>query len=159
MSFQMFFVKFYQRETANLNRCKIGLVVALIAQIAWVVVFFYPELLGTFEDIVATVSLILTFAAYIVGGGFGAALMGTWKVAKTLGVIGWVCVPFPADIVTGLMLTMMAMMVIPVLFFFMPLALVIYHFYQTYMNYRAAKKHLAYFTPVEYVENGVSEEN
>jgi hypothetical protein len=99
------------------------------------------------SDIILIVALVGTILAYILGGGLGAALKVTWKFAKGIGWFGWFCVPFPADIFTGIMLTILAIVMIPMLFIFIPLVLVFLNYIQVNKDYKAAEEYLKYCTP------------
>ena len=123
--------------------------IAAGAQLAWVLIFVFPKMPSVLADIIAFIALAGTVAAYVIGGGLGAAFKVTWKIAKGIGWFGWFCVPFPADIFTGIMLTLMAIMMIPMLFIFIPLALVFCNYVQVNKDFKAAEEYLKYCTPVQ----------
>lgn len=134
------------KSEAKLARVKVGLIIAAIAQFAWVISFAFPHMPELLVDGVCIIALVGTVAGYIVGGGLLAALKFTWKFATTIGWFGWVCVPFPVDIFTGIMLTGLALIMIPILFIFIPLGLVFLNFIQVRKDYKAAEEYLKYCT-------------
>lgn len=128
----------------KLQRCKIGLIIAAVAQVAWVLIFAISHMPKVLDDILVFIALVGTVAAYIIGGGLLAAFKGTLKIAKVIGIFGWLCVPFPADIITGLFCSAMAIAMIPLSFIFIPLLLVLYHYIQINKDYKAAEEYLKY---------------
>lgn len=95
----------------------IGLIASLISTIViWVA--FGLNLNGFIGDFCAIVWMIGLVVGYILGGGVKGAIGIAWKIAK----IGWVCVPFPYDLMTGFVtfvLAFMVFMLCPVIFVFM----------------------------------------
>lgn len=143
---------------AKLVRIKLGLKIAIGAQIAWAS-FMTPipdSLPEPLPEIIMGLTLVST-AAYIVGGGLGSAFKSTWRVAKKIGWFGWLCVPFPMDIFTGIMFTLMAFCIPPLFFLFLPLALVYGNYKQVKMDFDAAEEYLNYFTPVNAAYDGSAE--
>lgn len=136
-----------EKTEQKLERCKLGVKIAAAAQIAWICAFVFPHMPSILVDIDAIVALGGTIAAYIIGGGLLAALKSTWKIAKTLGVIGWICVPFPFDIMTGLTLTITAMASIPIFFIMLPFVLVYSYYLQLKKDYNGAVEYLGYCAP------------
>lgn len=128
--------------------------IAVGAQLAWVLIFAIPKMPSVLSEIIAFIALAGTIAAYVIGGGLGAAFKVTWKIAKGIGWFGWFCVPFPADIFTGIMLTIMAIVMIPILFIFIPLALVFCNYIQVNKDFKAAEEYLKYCTPVQQATYG-----
>lgn len=143
-----------QKMEAKLERIKIGLIIAAVIEVIWILLY-KVNMPGGLANVLLIVALGGTVAAYIFGGGLKTAFKATWKVAATLGWIGWFCVPFPADIFTGLLLTLFAMMLIPIMFLFIPLVLVFCNFIQVRKDYKAAEEYLQYCKPVS---ESVSEE-
>ncbi len=148
------------KEEARLKRNKIGLLIALVAQVSWLVLNFVSTTdLYVLEYIMLGVSLIITVAAYIVGGGLAIALKGTFKVAKTLFWVGWFFVPFPYDILTGIALSVVAIVVIPVLFLLFPIVLVLLSFIQTKKNIANARNYLSYCAMAQAAPNTIDYNN
>lgn len=137
-----------QKSEAKLQKVKIGLMIAAVAQLAWTLLFMIHHIPTPLDYIICFIALGGTVAAYIVGGGLGAALKVTWRISKGIGWFGWCCVPFPADIFTGIALSLMSVMMIPALFIFIPLALVFCNFIQVKKDFKAAEEYLKYCTPV-----------
>lgn len=137
----------------KLERVKKGLIIAAVAQVAW---FFglgiFVKLPMALTDFFGVVAIVGTIAAYIVGGGLGSAFKSTWKFAKKIGIFGWVCIPFPADIFSGLMLTAFAIVSIPLFFIFIPLLLVFLNYIQVKKDYKAAEDFLSYCKVVDNAE-------
>ncbi len=131
---------------AKVEKIKIGLYLALGAELCYVLVFLLERI-----EFLAIIFLLLglgaTIASYIVGGGIKIALSISWKVATTLGWIGWVLIPFPADIISGIMLTVLAMLYIPIGLFFLPVIAVFISYRQNKANLNAANQYLSYCTP------------
>ncbi len=123
-----------EQNEMKLEKMKTGLIIAAAAQVLWVLIFI-TGVSGVLGDIMGIAAFAATIASYIFGGGILAALKATWKVAKTIGWIGWFCVPFPMDIVTGIMLTVVAVAYGIMGFFVLPLVVV-------FSNYRRINKEL-----------------
>ena len=138
-----------QKSEAKLQRVKLGLMIAAGAQLAWLLIFLIPGMPVILENIIAIIALVGTVAAYVIGGGLVPAFKVAWKIAKEIGWFGWFCVPFPADILTGIMLTLVSIVIIPTLFIFIPLFLVFCNFIQVNKDFKAAEEYLKYCTPVQ----------
>ena len=72
----------------------IGLVASVIATVASWVGF---SLDGILADVLGVIWLIGLEAGYVLAGGIKGDVGFAWKLA----IFGWVVVPFPMDIVTG----------------------------------------------------------
>ena len=134
----------------KVNRIKIGLIIAAVAEILLVLWNFIPEtssFLKTLSNIVIIGAVVCAAASYIVGGGFLIALSTAWKIAKTIGWIGWVLVPFPADIFTGILLTMFALAFFPFSLLFLPLIFVGVNYKQNKVNLNVAEQYLQHCQP------------
>lgn len=129
------------KSEKRLQRCKIGLIIAAVAELIWVLIML-NVFKGTLMDIIGIIGLIITAAAYIIGGGLMTAFKATWRVSKAIGTFGWLCAPFPVDIFTGIILTIMAIILIPIMFIFIPLILVFLNFIQIKKNLKAAEEYL-----------------
>lgn len=80
------------------NRFTFAKIIAAVASVFGVLAlanFFGIMDLGTFGEISMGIAVLLSFAAYILGG-FGQALKSAAGIAKW----GWVVTPFPIDILT-----------------------------------------------------------
>ncbi len=82
-------------------------------------------------------AFLLAIPAYIIGGGFGKVL----KTAANLGKIGWLIIPFPYDILTGLCTFIFAGFAL----FCVPLFFTFANYVQHNREYKAAKKHLSHY--------------
>ncbi len=131
----------------KVNRIKIGLLIALVAELLWVATFMiHPtnDFMIVLSDISIVGALITTIAAYIIGGGLGIALRTSWKISTTIGWIGWFVVPFPMDIFTGIFLTIMGIVMLPLLLFFVPIVFVLINLRQNSVDLKAAETYLKY---------------
>lgn len=93
----------------------IGLIASLIATIAIWAGFAVGGIIG---DILAVIWIIGLVAGYVLGGGIKGAVGISLKLAK----FGWTIVPFPFDIITGIMtiaLAFMVFMLCPAIFVFL----------------------------------------
>lgn len=89
-------------------------------------------------------AFMLAIPAYLIGGGFGKVL----KIAGKLAKFGWLILPFPIDIVTGLMTFIFAGFAL----FCVPLFFTFTNFVQHDRDYKAAMKHLSHYTRANAVE-------
>lgn len=85
-------------------------------------------------------AFILAIPAYIIGGGFGSVL----KTAANLGKFGWLILPFPMDILTGLVTFIFAVFAL----FCVPLFFTFTNYVKHNRDYKAAKKHLSHYRHV-----------
>lgn len=141
-----------EKSQSKLERCKIALIIALVAQIIWALAFFAPNALNKLpaflQEVLTLVMFVGTLAAYIVGGGIKATVGFVWKMAKGISWIGWFLVPFPMDIVTGIASFFIILMFIPFVLLCVPLLGVAANYHQTSMDHKAAETYLSYCTPV-----------
>ncbi len=122
------------KNEKKLARIKIGLIVAVVAQVAWVLALIFNSNSNTaVSDFFCYVALPTTLAAYIIGGGLGFAFKTAWGAAKKLFFFGWLVVPFPIDIFSGLFTSMLAFIFLPAVILCLPLLLV-------FLNYRRVQK-------------------
>lgn len=133
------------------KRVKCGLIMALISEVFWAIVFIFPSIPDTLWKILVVAGIVAALTAYIYGGGMLTAITVSLKVATTLGYIGWVLIPFPFDIITGLWLTIVAIILVPLLFLCLPIVLVFVNYIQVKKDYKAAEEYLNCFKPVETV--------
>lgn len=141
---------FKEKYEQKLVKCKLGLLIALITEIIWILRFvILPQMPIVVINIAETVAIIGAILSYAFGGGFGLALGVAWKMAKTIGWIGWCCVSFPADIITGVLLTIFAIIFIPMIFIFIPLVIVFCNYLQINRNIKEADEFLKCCVPVE----------
>ena len=95
---------------------------------------------GEMATVYMMLAFLLAIPAYIIGGGFGKVL----KTAANLGKFGWLIIPFPFDIVTGLFTFIIAVFAL----FCVPLFFTFTNFIQHDRDYKAAKKHLSHYRHV-----------
>ena len=96
---------------------KIGTAFSLIGIVLSLATASSSGALSNFFGILMFIGIILGFASYIIGGGFGIAL----KTAGRLAEFGWFVVPvFPVDIVVFFFVLMFAVFA----FFFIPVVFV-----------------------------------
>lgn len=115
------------------NRSLIGLGVAIVATCLTLVGLFSPG-----HETMLAFAFMLAFPAYILGGGFGRALKTAGKLAK----FGWFIVPFPYDLVTGVVTLMFSV----ISFCFVPAVFVLGSFLDHNREYNEARKHLSYYS-------------
>ena len=131
----------------KMGRIKIGMIIAAGATVFDVVAFMLDKggQKGTFLEILVgtllTIGVIGAIVSYIVEGGFGTAL----RWAKNLAVFGWIILPFPADILTGIMFFVLAILA----FFCVPIVFVLLNYRQTKKDRDAAEQYLNYVRPVQ----------
>ncbi len=104
----------------------IGLALAAVATI----LSYLSMASGFEEEVYMFVSLPLGILSYVIGGGFGRAIKFAGKVAK----FGWRILPFPTDIVTGIV----SFIVATYAFLFFPVVFVFLSFRQHYKDYQEA---------------------
>ncbi len=114
---------------ARLTRSKIALIIAGISTLFLVCLhnidaFFALGLLGA-------------IASYIVGGGFRHMVRWAFNIAK----FGWLVVPFPLDLCTGLLCMAFSL----IAFMFVPVVFVFLNYIQIRKDYNAAVTYLGYF--------------
>ncbi len=126
--------KAWDKNEKKLARIKRGLIAAAVAQAILLLIFILESNeIYALDDFLFIIYLISTVAAYVIGGGIGAALKRAWGITKKLFVIGWLCVPFPMDIFSGLFTSIFGFAFLPMGIIMMPLLMV-------FLNYRDAKK-------------------
>lgn len=93
-------------------------------------------------------SIIATIAAYVISGGIKIALRTALKLAK----IGWLILPFPLDIFTGIVTFIVSLF----FFAFFPVVFVLISLLQTIRDKREAESYLTYgaamYQQAEYTE-------
>ena len=87
----------------------------------------------------------------------GYALKFTWKAAKTIGLFGWIVVPFPVDIFTGLISMMCALILAPFVLLAVPLIPVVSNYVQIKKDYDAAEEYLRYCRPTNVSAGAIQE--
>lgn len=110
-------------------RLLIGLALSAAATVCTVLV-----LLGKADMSALVCPILLSLPAYLIGGGIGSAL----KAAKNIAVLGWVIVPFPVDILVGLVTLFYALAA----FFFLPFFFVFLNFRKHSRDMKQARKFL-----------------
>ena len=130
----------WEKKNRKLSRIKKGLIIAAIAQAIFILIYILDTSgILIFDDFLFIIYLITTIAAYIIGGGLLGAIRKCWKIAKKLFFIGWICVPFPMDIFTGLFTSLLGFTFLPMGIIMMPLLMV-------FLNYRDTKKEMEVIT-------------
>lgn len=102
-----------------MNRSKIAQYIALGATVlsvtAFVLAFKSNSDFGKgFASILLIIGIFGSLVSYILGGGLGKALSISGKIAKW----GWIVIPFPFDIVTGIctfIYAVMALLFLPII--------------------------------------------
>ena len=128
----------YNKVKRGLNLSIVSLLYFFLAlPMVYTIIYPIPILGKPISEIAVLVGLILVFASYIIGGGLKPAL----RWARKLGTFGWLILPFPWDLFTGIFL----MMAVVVFFFFCPVVFIYMNYRQINMDYKAAKKYLSYY--------------
>lgn len=127
----------------KVKRILIGLGIAAVATLFTVIGLCCSNEMS--QMVFFLLAFLFAIPAYIVGGGLGKAL----KVAKKLAVLGWIIVPFPIDILTGLCTFIVAIYAL----FFVPIIFVLINYSQHRKDLKAAQKYLSYFKPAETSES------
>ncbi len=122
-----------EKSTAQLNRVKIGLIIEAFATLMSVIGYMNDGTKLGFT--LLSVGFVSAMASYIVGGGFMTAVSWAVKVGK----IGWMIMPFPIDIATGVCAVFLSFIV----FFFLPVIFVLLNFVQIKKDYDFATDYLA----------------
>jgi len=120
-----------RKAAKKLEKAKIGLIIAGVATALSALGFSF-EVLG----FLLPIAFLAAIAAYIVGGGIKIALKTAWKIAK----FGWFVIPFPYDIVTGIVTLIFAIMG----FIFFPVVFVLVNFFQIKKTLNEAEEFLGY---------------
>lgn len=103
----------------ELKLSKIGLIFGAITQVIAIAMLLL-DTYGNHDNAVVNaitnnspsyiVWLICGLAAHILCGSLLSILNSIWKISKKLGFIGWLILPFPYDIITGLFTLCMGIM-------------------------------------------------
>ena len=122
----------------KMQKVKLGLIIAAAATVVDIIGLLINKGSGAVADILGGAVLFIgvagAMAAYIIGGGFGTA----FRWAKKLAVFGWIILPFPADILTGVITFIISLGA----FFLFPVVFVFLHYIQVKKDYNAAVQHL-----------------
>ena len=116
---------------AKVKRSIIAIGLALVASLI-VMIGMNKENFPVYFGIGFSISIV----AYILTGSFGKIMDSAFKLGKA----GWLILPFPIDIITG-MATIMAMIFI---FLFFPTIFIIVSFFKNKKELREAEKYLEY---------------
>ena len=85
-------------------------------------------------------AFLLSFPAYLIGGGLGKAIRSAWNLA----VVGWFLIPFfPIDLFLGAAAFFAALLC----FCFVPLVFVLINYCQNAADLREARKYMSYYKP------------
>lgn len=125
------------KAKVKVKEARIGFIVALISTILAIVSFMMEAkgYGGTLTWIMGIASIVGALVSYVLGGGFMIAC----RYAKKIAVWGWVVVPFPVDIITGIITFILAIAV----FFFLPVIFVGMSYTQIKKEYDAANIYIA----------------
>lgn len=126
--------KIMEEASAKLGRIKVGLIIAGAATVCSCIMLYASD--SNMTLLKGSMMLIALFGAiisYIVGGGFGTAI----KFAMKVGKFGWFITPFPIDIITGIITTVIALWA----FLFVPVFFVFLNYWQTKKNYTEAERY------------------
>ncbi len=109
--------KILSKARTKLKIARIGLLIAVISTCCLIASFVVdsPETVEL-AGILAGIAVLVGLVAYIVGGGIIIALKAAYKI----GMFGWLVVPFPIDIITGICTFIIAILV----FLFLPIIFV-----------------------------------
>ncbi len=121
-----------EKSVSKLNRVKIGLIIAAVATL--ISIIGYKNDGTSLGSILLFIGFICAMVSYIIGGGFMTAI--SWAVR--IGKLGWIIMPFPVDIITGIC----AVVVSFIAFMFLPLVFVFLSYVQTKKDYEEANKFL-----------------
>ena len=124
-----------KQSEERLKRVKIGLIISVVASICGFISFTHGSTHIIFE-VIGFVAFVGAIASYVIGGGFMDAI----RMALKIGKIGWLIMPFPVDIVTGIISTIFSL----VAFFLLPVIFVSLNYIQTKKDYEAAENYLSY---------------
>ena len=130
-----------EQSALKLEKIKIGLIVSAAATFCTVLGLIFGNINQSLFGAFMFFALVGSIASYIVGGGFKIAL----KAAKNLAIFGWFILPFPADIITGLVTLVIAIYG----FMFIPLIFVFLNYRQQKKNHNDAEEYIKYCRPVE----------
>lgn len=87
----------------------IGLLAGLGAQVGILIITLVPFIKNSaFEDVIGIVSLVAALIGYVLTKGKAVSFI--FKLATSIGKFGWLILPFPADIFTGLFCTVSAIL-------------------------------------------------
>ena len=121
-----------------LKRAWIGFIIAAAVSAFWLLFNVAPPQILKDSDTVMAIALVLalvgTIASYILAGGFKTAISVAFKIAK----FGWIILPFPVDIVTGIICFFIAV----IIFIAFPIIFVAYGYLQKKKEHKAAMQYL-----------------
>lgn len=133
----------YDGSKSKLKRVRIGMIISAISSAFSVCAVAFgnqnDELLGLF----ASLAFVGSIASYILGGGFKRTL----RAAKKLAFFGWLILPFPYDLATGLVTITIA----PIVLFFFPVFFVFGNYRQIRHEYKDAEEYINCYRPAEIV--------
>lgn len=94
-----------------MNRAWIGFILAAAVTVFWIMFKVCPPAIFQESDtvmaIAALTAVVAAIVSYILGGGFKTALKTAFKIAK----FGWRILPFPADLITGFICFVIALII------------------------------------------------
>ena len=88
-----------KKAEKRVGMIKVGLIISAVSTLATVFGVKFISSNSTVGGLLLFVAIIGAFASYIIGGGVKIALSSAWKLAK----FGWFILPFPYDIITGIL--------------------------------------------------------
>jgi hypothetical protein len=146
----------------DLAKCKSGLKWVLIAQAAFIGaivinssgIINYPNenaaLIGI--GVCFTVALILSIVAFHKCGGINKVWGSVSNVIKKIAKLGWLILPFPIDIVTGLTFMLVGYIYVPIFLILFPILTYWINKAHLKKQIKEADKYLKYCDPVTTVE-------
>ncbi len=117
----------------KIKRIKIGLI---LCGVSFLLLVLCAYTVGIISNILFYGSLLTTLAAYIVGGGLGIAIRTALRIAG----IGWIILPFPLDIFTGLVTLIFSL----TCFACLPVVFILINLLQTIRDKRHAEEFIEY---------------
>jgi hypothetical protein len=117
----------------KVKRIKIGLI---LCGVSFLLLVLCAYTVGIISNILFYGSLLTTLAAYIVGGGLGIAIRTAFRIAG----IGWIILPFPLDIFTGLVTLIFSL----TCFACLPVVFILINLLQTIRDKRHAEEFIDY---------------
>lgn len=117
----------------KVKRIKIGLI---LCGVSFLLLVLCAYTVGIISNILFYGSLLTTLAAYIIGGGLGIAIRTAFRIAG----IGWIILPFPLDIFTGLVTLIFSL----TCFACLPVVFILINLLQTIRDKRHAEEFIDY---------------
>lgn len=128
----------YDKSTAKMNKIKIGLIISVVATASMLTGIVAADALpNSIANLLFYIAVIGSVISYIVGGGLKIA----FKALKKLMFFGWIIIPFPFCLATGIFTTVLS----PICFFCIPVVFVLINYIQEKRNYKSAENYINAF--------------